>query len=230
MKVARVYMRVSTVEQDLERQRDLIGQAESQGYYVAAVYAEKASGTKMNRPELLRMIQELKTDEVVIAEKMDRLTRGTLEESQKLIDTIREKGAHLAIPGYLDLSEIISSSDGIAKIVLEGMERVIQRVVMQMARDDWETRHYRQMQGVEKAKSKGVYKGRPADEDLHRRIRKKLLAGYGIRETAKDTIKSKGKGAGKPVSPTTVMKIRAQMVDEGLLPATEPKIRDSLSA
>ena len=45
MKTARIYGRVSTEEQDFGRQYRLEEEARKQGYYVAKVYMEKASGT-----------------------------------------------------------------------------------------------------------------------------------------------------------------------------------------
>mgnify|MGYP003378567279 CR=1 FL=1 len=51
-KVARVYLRVSTDEQDLQRQESITAQAKAAGYYVAGTYREKASGARADRPEL----------------------------------------------------------------------------------------------------------------------------------------------------------------------------------
>jgi len=62
-------------------------------YYVAAVYREKASGARSDRPELLRMIEDLQPGEVVIAEKIDRISRLPLAEAEKLVDAIKAKGA-----------------------------------------------------------------------------------------------------------------------------------------
>ncbi len=59
MKVARIYLRVSTDQQDLTRQREIIEGAKQEGYYIAAVYSETASGARADRPELLRMIDDL---------------------------------------------------------------------------------------------------------------------------------------------------------------------------
>lgn len=73
--VARVYLRVSTDAQDLERQEGIITAAKAAGYYVAGIYREKASGARADRPELLRMIGDLQPGEVVIAEKIDRISR-----------------------------------------------------------------------------------------------------------------------------------------------------------
>jgi len=46
MKVARIYLRVSTDEQDLKRQERIQEDARQAGYYVAGVYREKASGAR----------------------------------------------------------------------------------------------------------------------------------------------------------------------------------------
>ncbi len=41
MKVARIYLRVSTDEQDLTRQADIENTARAAGYYIAGIYREK---------------------------------------------------------------------------------------------------------------------------------------------------------------------------------------------
>lgn len=69
MKVARLYLRVSTEEQDLTRQAGIEESTRAAGYYIAGVYREKASGARIDRPELLRMIADLHPGEVVVAEK-----------------------------------------------------------------------------------------------------------------------------------------------------------------
>jgi hypothetical protein len=60
IQVARLYQRVSTDEQDLQRQERIEEEARRAGYYVAGVYREKASGARADRPELLRMIDDRK--------------------------------------------------------------------------------------------------------------------------------------------------------------------------
>ena len=83
--VARVYLRVSTDAQDLERQEAITTAAKAAGYYVAGIYREKASGARADRPELLRMIGDLQPGEVVIAEKIDRISRLPLPEAERLV-------------------------------------------------------------------------------------------------------------------------------------------------
>ena len=55
---------------------------------------------------------------MVIAEKIDRISRLPLPEAEKLIASIRDKGARLAIPGIVDLSEVVAENDGVSRIVL----------------------------------------------------------------------------------------------------------------
>src|ERR1700693_2315939 len=85
MQIARLYLRVSTAEQDLARQADIEHSARQAGYYIAGVYREKASGARADRPELLRMIADLQPGEVVVAEKIDRISRLPLPEAERLI-------------------------------------------------------------------------------------------------------------------------------------------------
>lgn len=99
IRAARVSLRVSTDEQDLTRQEAIVVGARAAGYYVAAVYREKASGARADRPELLRMVADLQPGEVVVAEKIDRISRLPLAEAELLVAAIRSRGARLAVPG-----------------------------------------------------------------------------------------------------------------------------------
>ena len=122
-KVARIYQRVSTDGQDLTRQAAIVQEAKAAGFYVAGVYREKASGARADRPELLRMIEDLQSGEVVIAEKIDRISRLPLVEAERLVASIRAKGARLAVPGVVDFSEVAAEAKGVAKVVLSNLCR-----------------------------------------------------------------------------------------------------------
>jgi len=185
VKIARVYLRVSTQSQDLQRQEAIIEAARADGYYIAGVYREKASGARADRPELLRMIDDLQTGEVVIAEKMDRISRLPLADAERLIATIQAKGARLAVPGVVDLSELAAAADGIARVVLESVQAMLLRLALQMARDDYEERRERQQQGIKLAKDAGRYTGRRPDTKIHERIVALRTSGHTIPETAR---------------------------------------------
>jgi DNA invertase Pin-like site-specific DNA recombinase len=89
MRTARLYLRVSTEERDLAQPEAIVAGAPTSGFYVAAVYREKAAGVRPDRPELLRMVADLQLGEVVDAEKIDRISRLPLPEAELLVATIR---------------------------------------------------------------------------------------------------------------------------------------------
>ncbi len=166
-KVARVYLRVSSEDQDIERQKRVVEEAKKAGYYIAAVYTEKASGARPDRPELTRMISDIQPGDVIIAEKMDRISRLPLAEAEILIERIKSQGARLAIPGVTDFTDLINDTQGVAKVVLEAMQELLLKLALQMAREDYEVRRERQKQGIDLAKEKGKYKGRKANTVQH---------------------------------------------------------------
>lgn len=167
----RIYIRVSTEEQTIERQEHLIDDAKSQGFYIAGVYREKAYGAIEDRPELQKLISELQPGDFVVAEKMDRISRLPIQDAERLIEQIRSKGAKLLVPGIVDFSDIIDRvEDGMSKIVLETMQELLMKIALQMSRDDYEFRKKRQREGIEIAKQKGKYTGRKANKELHRKI------------------------------------------------------------
>lgn len=173
MKVARIYLRVSTDEQDLSRQAEIEHATRAADYYIAGVYREKASGARADRPELLRMIADLRPGEVVVAEKIDRISRLPLAEAEQLVASIRAQGARLAVPGLVDLSDLAAGADGVAKIVLESVQDLLLKLALQMARDDYETRRERQRQGVQVGQDRRQIhraQSRPPHASAHRGI------------------------------------------------------------
>jgi DNA invertase Pin-like site-specific DNA recombinase len=131
------------------------------------------------------MIADLQPGEVVVAEKIDRISRLPLPEAEQLVASIRAKGARLAIPGLVDLSEVAAGAEGMAKIVLDSVQELLLKLALQMARDDYETRRERQRQGINLAKATGRYAGRKPDTAVHQRIIELRGAGLSIRKTAK---------------------------------------------
>ncbi|MDH6186923.1 DNA invertase Pin-like site-specific DNA recombinase [Polaromonas sp. CG_23.6] len=184
MKIARLYLRVSTDEQDLARQADIEHSARQAGYYIAGVYREKASGARADRPELLRMIADLQPGEVVVAEKIDRISRLPLPEAERLVASIRAKGARLAVPGVVDFTDLTKATDSVTRIVLESVQELLLKLALQMARDDYETRRERQRQGVQLAKNAHKYAGRIPDTATHERIVGLRRTGLTIKRTA----------------------------------------------
>ena len=185
MKVARIYLRVSTDDQDLTRQADIEVTARAAGFYIAGVYREKASGARADRPELLRMIADLQPGDVVVAECIDRISRLPLAEAEKLVASIRATGARLSVPGIVDLTDIAAATEGVPKVVIESVQDLLLKLALQMARDDYEIRRKRQQQGIGLAKLAGKFGGRKADTTTHERIVALRSANRTITDTAK---------------------------------------------
>ncbi len=181
-RIARIYQRVSSESQDLTRQQKLIDEAKVAGFYVAAVYSEKASGTTEKRPELQRMIADLHSGETFIAEHLDRITRLPMDKAEALMATIRAKGAKVSVPGLIDLPK---AGEGVADIVMNAMQEMLLKIALYQCRQDYETRRQRQAEGIAVAKSKGgVYKGRKPDTIANAKIVELRAIGYTIAKIA----------------------------------------------
>lgn len=193
MKTCRIYQRVSTSSQDLTRQKKLIEDAEAAGFYIAGVYSEKISGTIASRPELNRLIADLKKGDVVIAESLDRISRLPVVEGEALIARITEKGAKIAVPDLIDLSEVIdNSTDEMVRIVLEANQKMMLKMALYMARKDYEQRATKQASGIAKEKEadklrapeERTYKGRKPDTVANAKIVELRALNYTIAKIA----------------------------------------------
>ena len=68
------YARVSTLEQNLDRQIDALVNA---GVDPRMIYQEKITGTKLQRPELNRLLEDLQPGDVLIIPDLTRISRST---------------------------------------------------------------------------------------------------------------------------------------------------------
>jgi DNA invertase Pin-like site-specific DNA recombinase len=82
------YARVSTDGQDLNPQTD---ELRKDGFDVLVV--EKASGASRTRPELARLVREMRAGDVLKVVRIDRLARS-VSHLLEVIETLEKKGAH----------------------------------------------------------------------------------------------------------------------------------------
>lgn len=85
------YARVSTRDQNLDLQIDALKNAGCTDTYI---YREQITGSTRERPELKRMLDQVRTGDVVVVWKLDRLGRS-LADLVHLVNEIQEKGAGL---------------------------------------------------------------------------------------------------------------------------------------
>ncbi|PPA05300.1 DNA invertase [Pseudomonas sp. MWU12-2312b] len=183
------YARTSTLEQVAgfeAQERELIAAG------VEKLYKEQVSSVA-ERPELERMLQDLRQGDLLVVTKLDRLARSVhhLGEILKRLDEI---GAGLNILGM-----------GIDSTTAGG--RLMLNVLGSVAQFEREMMLERQREGIAKAKADGKYKGRkPKGEPLLERILALKAEGLG------DTAIGKELGLDR----TTVFRVRkaAQVVEE----------------
>ena len=172
----RAYLRASTTEQDANRAKNELRKFIT-GFNkrMAGYYIENQSGTKLERPELNKLIEDSETGDVVLIEKMDRLTRLPWGEWKTLKSRIMAKGLVIVVVDQ-PMTHAVFSSGEQNSITLALTEFMLD-LGAAMARDDYETRHKRQAQGIAKAKAEGKYRGRQPNLALHHDILDQLTLG-----------------------------------------------------
>jgi DNA invertase Pin-like site-specific DNA recombinase len=83
------YARVSTRDQNLERQTDQLLQSGCE-----RIFQEKITGSKKERPELDKLLDQLRPDDIIVVSELTRLSRS-IRDLFVLVDMIHQKGAHL---------------------------------------------------------------------------------------------------------------------------------------
>lgn len=204
----RAYLRASTSEQDASRAKSaLVSFAADNGHKIAAFYIENESGTKLERPELFRLLEDSHEGDVLLIEQVDRLSRLSPDDWATLKAKIAAKKVTVV---SLDLStshaalKPTQGMDDFTKGMISAVNGMLLDMLAVVARKDYEDRRRRQAQGIERAKVEGVYKGRQVNTDLRNRITTLLNEGKSIRTVA----------GLLECSTTTVQKVKASLNSE----------------
>lgn len=185
----RAYLRASTAEQDATRaQQALDDFAKDHGRTIAQRYKENESGASLQRPELFRLLEDATPGDILLVEQVDRLSRLTEADWQKLRATIKAKEVRvvaLDLPtSHQFMTNSAAGTDAFTSRMLAAINDMLLDMLAAVARKDYEDRRRRQVEGIAKAKKEGAYKGRGIDKDKHARILAALKKGHSIRETA----------------------------------------------
>lgn len=160
------YARVSTVDQNLEIQEAALKAAGCE-----VIRSEKRSGTTTaGREELRTVIDFLRTGDVLMVTRIDRLARS-IGDLQDIVRAVKTKGASLKAT-----EQPIDTSTAAGKAFLD--------MLGVFAEFETNLRKERQLEGIAKAKQAGVYKGRPATIDPAEVLRLKNDEGLGPTEIA----------------------------------------------
>lgn len=102
------YARVSSQEQDTQAQITALEQAGCQ-----KIFQEKASGGRWDRPELHRLLDQLRADDVVVVWKLDRLSRS-LKDLLVTLERIESIGAD-----FQSLTESIDTATPAGRMMMQ---------------------------------------------------------------------------------------------------------------
>jgi len=137
------YARVSTEDQDLALQRDALKGAGCQ-----RLYEEKISGANRSRPELNRLLDQLRAGDVVVVSRLDRLARST-RDLLEIAEQLKQ-----AETGLRSLHEPWADTTSPAG-------RMVLTVFAGIAEFERDLIHERTGSGRVAAKARGVRFGRP---------------------------------------------------------------------
>lgn len=160
------YARVSTTDQDLTIQLELLTKAGC-----TIVRQEKVSGTSRNgRQELDTLMQFMQAGDTLMVTRVDRLARS-IGDLQDIVRELKAKGVSLKVT-----EQPIDTSTAAGKAFLD--------MLGVFAEFETNLRKERQLEGIAKAKAAGVYKGRKPSIDVEK-VREMYSAGIGATEIAK---------------------------------------------
>ena len=136
------YARVSTQDQNLDRQLDNLRSAGCE-----RIFNEKMTGTKSDRPELKTMLLTLRSGDILVIDSFSRLSRST-KDLLDLVEQLTNMGVHL-----VSLKENLDTTTATGKLMLTMLS-----ALSQFERD---LIAERTVDGLKAARARGRCGGRP---------------------------------------------------------------------
>lgn len=160
------YIRVSTVDQNTERQLLNIDLDNS--------FTDKCSGKDTDRPALKQLIEYAREGDVIHCHDISRMARNT-EDLLRLVKEFTEQGISLKFhKEHLEFTDESNPMQQLMLTMLGGIYQFERSMILE-----------RQREGIAIAKKKGKYRGKPVDMLLHEQIRLKFAEGMNKMQIAK---------------------------------------------
>jgi len=160
------YARVSTTEQDLTVQEEALKAAGCE-----VIRSEKVSGTSRNgRSELQNLLDFARDGDEIVVTRIDRLARS-VRDLQNLVFEMNDRGVSLRTT-----EQSVDTRTSAGKCFLD--------MLSVFAEFETNLRRERQMEGIAKAKERGVYQGRKQTIDVEK-VRELKKSGMGASAIAK---------------------------------------------
>jgi DNA invertase Pin-like site-specific DNA recombinase len=148
------YIRVSTVEQNTDRQLD--------GEQLTVTFTDKASGKNADRPQLQSMLAgNWPEGSMVVVHSMDRLARS-LSDLLRIVEQLTARG--IAVQ-FVKEGKTFKGSE-----TTDPMDKLMLSMLGAFAEYERTLIRERQREGIAKAKERGVYRGRPRRVDDSERV------------------------------------------------------------
>jgi DNA invertase Pin-like site-specific DNA recombinase len=153
------YIRVSTVQQNTERQLLNIE--------LDKTFTDKCSGKDTNRPQLKLLIEYARQGDIIHVHDISRMARNT-EDLLRLVKDFTQQGISLKFhKEHLEFNGKNSPMQQLMLTMLGGIYQFERSMILE-----------RQREGIALAKLKGKYKGKPVNQILHTQIQD--LFGQGL--------------------------------------------------
>lgn len=147
------YVRVSSTDQNEERQ--LVALREK-GVDVNNIFIDKQSGKDFDRPQYKKMVQKLKSGDLLYILSIDRLGRNYEEIQRQWIVLTKEKGIDICVID-MPLLDTRQGKDLMGTFIAD----LVLQILSFVAQNERENIRKRQEEGIAAAKAKGVKFGRP---------------------------------------------------------------------
>lgn len=141
------YIRVSSTDQNTDRQLSDLSPDKT--------FTDKCSGKDTDRPQLQAMLEYAREGDTIHVHSIDRLARS-LTDLRSLIDTCQSKGISVK---FHKNNLVFSGNPSPTDNLLLNMLGAVAEFERDMIKE-------RQREGIEKAKAKGIYKGRKQQYSL----------------------------------------------------------------
>jgi len=165
------YLRASTKKQDASRAKNELTEfSKKHDLKISAYFLENESGANLQRPELFRLLNIAQSGDILLVEQVDRISRLNTGDWEKLKAKIKNRGIKVVALDLPTSHQLVKVGDEFTNRMLSALNEMMLDMLAAIARKDYEDRRKRQTQGIEKAKEKGLYRGRPENKELQRKI------------------------------------------------------------
>lgn len=148
------YLRVSTREQNLDRQRIALMEA---GIPQDKIYMDRQSGKDFDRPQYKKLLKKLSQGSVLYVKSIDRLGRNYSDLTEQWRIITREKGADIVVLD-MPLLDTRRNKDLLGTFISD----IVLALLSYVAENERDNIRQRQAEGIAAARMRGVRFGRPS--------------------------------------------------------------------